>query len=123
MTAQRRAVVAGGGIGELAAAIGLRRAGWSVRVLERRVDPGEIGAGWSFAPNALRADDRQRRPRSQQVQRMARQDPRISLSTSGLAYALLTGLTRLAGGGVAARKAARPWDRTPPTVGVAASRH
>ncbi|WP_063825005.1 FAD-dependent monooxygenase [Nocardia pseudovaccinii] len=54
---RRTAVVAGGGIGGLAAAIGLRRAGWSVTVLERRADPGEIGAGWSFAPNAIRAAD------------------------------------------------------------------
>ncbi|WP_433631456.1 hypothetical protein [Nocardia sp. CA-120079] len=46
---------------------------------------------------------------------MARQDPRISLSTSPLVYGLLTRLTRLAGG-VAARKAARLWNWTPPTA-------
>lgn len=49
--------MAGGGIGGLAAAIGLRRAGWSVTVLERRPGLREIGAGWSFAPNAVRAAD------------------------------------------------------------------
>ncbi|GAA4215093.1 FAD-dependent monooxygenase [Actinocatenispora rupis] len=53
----RTAVVVGGGIGGLAAAIGLRRAGWSVTVLERAAVPREVGAGWSFAPNALRAAD------------------------------------------------------------------
>ena len=51
------AVVAGGGIGGLAAAIGLCRVGWSVTVLERAADLGERGAGWSFAPNAVRAID------------------------------------------------------------------
>lgn len=55
MTAGRTAIVVGGGVGGLAAAIGLRRVGWSVTVLERRPDATEIGAGWSFAPNALRA--------------------------------------------------------------------
>jgi 2-polyprenyl-6-methoxyphenol hydroxylase-like FAD-dependent oxidoreductase len=49
--------VAGGGIGGLAAAIGLRRAGWAVTVLERAAEPGEVGAGWSFARNAVRAAD------------------------------------------------------------------
>ncbi|GAB3987151.1 FAD-dependent monooxygenase [Actinoallomurus acanthiterrae] len=47
--------MAGGGIGGLAAAIGLRRAGWSVTVLERAAELRELGAGWSFAPNGVRA--------------------------------------------------------------------
>jgi len=55
--AERSAVVAGGGIGGLATAIGLRRCGWSVTVLERADQLREVGAGWSFAPNALRAVD------------------------------------------------------------------
>ncbi|WP_040700173.1 FAD-dependent monooxygenase [Nocardia vinacea] len=74
-------------------------------------------------PTALAQYDRQRRPRSQQVQRMARQDPRVSLSTSPLAYGLLTQLTRVTGGGIAARKSARLWNWTPPTVGATAARH
>jgi 2-polyprenyl-6-methoxyphenol hydroxylase-like FAD-dependent oxidoreductase len=60
-------------------------------------------------PSALTAYDRARRPRSQRVRRMARQDPKISLSTSALTYGLMTRLTRLAGNGLAARKAARLW--------------
>jgi 2-polyprenyl-6-methoxyphenol hydroxylase-like FAD-dependent oxidoreductase len=67
-------------------------------------------------PGALARYDRARRPRSQQVRRMARQDARISLSTSPVTYRLMTGLTRLAGGRVAARKTARLWDWTPPTL-------
>ncbi|MGA6166977.1 FAD-dependent monooxygenase [Amycolatopsis magusensis] len=48
------AVVAGGGIGGLAAAIGLRKAGWRVRVLERAPGFTAAGAGISLWPNALR---------------------------------------------------------------------
>jgi 2-polyprenyl-6-methoxyphenol hydroxylase-like FAD-dependent oxidoreductase len=66
-------------------------------------------------PTALARYDQARRPRSQMVARMARQDPKISLSTSPLTYGLMTHLTRLAGGSVATRKAARLWDWTPPT--------
>ena len=51
------AIVIGGGIGGLAAAIGLRRTGWEVTVLERAASFGEIGAGMSQSPNALRALD------------------------------------------------------------------
>jgi 2-polyprenyl-6-methoxyphenol hydroxylase-like FAD-dependent oxidoreductase len=70
--------------------------------------------GTTDVPTALARYDQARRPRSQVVRRMARQDPKISLSTSALTYGLMTRLTRLAGGGVAARKAARLWDWTPP---------
>ncbi|MEV6931025.1 FAD-dependent monooxygenase [Dactylosporangium sp. NPDC051485] len=54
---RRQAVVVGGGIGGLAAAIGLRLAGWSVTVLEREKVLGEVGSGLSLAPNALEALD------------------------------------------------------------------
>ncbi|MEU8548042.1 FAD-dependent monooxygenase [Streptomyces roseoverticillatus] len=51
------AVVVGGGIGGLAAAIGLRRIGWEVTVVERTSMPGDAGAGISLAANGLRALD------------------------------------------------------------------
>ncbi|MGH4030519.1 FAD-dependent oxidoreductase [Actinomycetota bacterium Odt1-20B] len=53
----RSAIVVGGGIGGLATAVALRRAGWRVQVLERRPDFRELGAGLSLWPNALRALD------------------------------------------------------------------
>jgi 2-polyprenyl-6-methoxyphenol hydroxylase-like FAD-dependent oxidoreductase len=49
------AVIVGGGIGGLAAAAGLHRRGWSVRVLERAPAFSEVGAGISLWPNAFRA--------------------------------------------------------------------
>lgn len=52
-----RAVVVGGGIGGLAAAIGLTRAGHQVEVLEQAEEFTEVGAGLSVWPNALRALD------------------------------------------------------------------
>ncbi|MEU2356429.1 FAD-dependent monooxygenase [Streptomyces misionensis] len=51
------AVVVGGGIGGLAAAIGLRRIGWRVRVVERAVVLDDAGAGISLHANGLRALD------------------------------------------------------------------
>jgi 2-polyprenyl-6-methoxyphenol hydroxylase-like FAD-dependent oxidoreductase len=48
------AIVIGGGIGGLATAVALHRIGWHATVLERTPVPGEIGAGMSQAPNALR---------------------------------------------------------------------
>lgn len=53
---ERKAVVAGGGIGGLATAAALHRRGWDVQVLER-ADFTEVGAGLSLWPNALRALD------------------------------------------------------------------
>jgi 2-polyprenyl-6-methoxyphenol hydroxylase-like FAD-dependent oxidoreductase len=54
----RRALVVGGGIGGLAAALGLLRGGWDVQVLERRT-AGDVaaqpGSGISIWPNAIRA--------------------------------------------------------------------
>ncbi|WP_433432100.1 FAD-dependent oxidoreductase [Nonomuraea sp. CA-141351] len=51
----RRAIVVGGGIGGLATALALQRIGWQATVLERAPELGEIGAGMSQAPNAMRA--------------------------------------------------------------------
>lgn len=51
----RRIVVAGGGIGGLAAAVALHRRGRQVVVLERAEEFTEIGAGLSLWPNAMRA--------------------------------------------------------------------
>ncbi|WP_425044969.1 3-hydroxybenzoate 6-monooxygenase [Primorskyibacter sp. S87] len=53
-----RVLIAGGGIGGLAAAIGLARQGWSVLVLEKLEKFGEIGAGIQLGPNAFHAFDR-----------------------------------------------------------------
>jgi salicylate hydroxylase len=47
-------LIAGGGIGGLAAAIALARAGQSVHVLERRAQTGEEGAGIQLGPNGVR---------------------------------------------------------------------
>ncbi|MFE2351045.1 FAD-dependent monooxygenase [Kitasatospora cineracea] len=52
-----RAVVVGGGIGGLAAALGLCRVGWEVTVLERAPVLADAGAGISLAANGLRALD------------------------------------------------------------------
>ncbi len=52
---QATAVVVGGGIGGLAAAVALRRAGWEATVLERAPQFGEVGAGLTLMSNALRA--------------------------------------------------------------------
>ncbi|MFD0900399.1 FAD-dependent monooxygenase [Actinomadura sediminis] len=52
-----RALIVGGGIGGLAAAIALHRYGWRVQVLERAAEFTEVGAGLSIQPNALRALD------------------------------------------------------------------
>ncbi|MEV6608664.1 FAD-dependent monooxygenase [Kutzneria sp. NPDC051319] len=52
-----RALVVGGGIGGLAAAVALHRRGWSVQVWEREPQFGELGAGLSLWPNAMRALD------------------------------------------------------------------
>ncbi len=51
---RRHAVVVGGGIGGLSAAIGLRMIGWQVTVLERSAAFTEVGAGITLWPNALR---------------------------------------------------------------------
>ena len=53
-----RAVVVGGGIGGMAAAVALDRAGIDVQVYEQARELTEVGAGVSLAPNGLRMLDR-----------------------------------------------------------------
>ncbi|WP_321338038.1 FAD-dependent monooxygenase [Breoghania sp.] len=55
--ARRRIIVAGAGIGGLTAALALERAGFSVQVLERSQQSGEVGAGIQISPNAWRVLD------------------------------------------------------------------
>jgi salicylate hydroxylase len=50
-------LVAGGGIGGLAAALALARQGFAVKVLEQASEIGEIGAGIQLGPNAFSAFD------------------------------------------------------------------
>ncbi|WP_424136576.1 3-hydroxybenzoate 6-monooxygenase [Roseomonas chloroacetimidivorans] len=57
MRQERPILVAGGGIGGLAAALGLARAGFEVVVLERAPVLAEIGAGIQLGPNAFEAFD------------------------------------------------------------------
>jgi len=51
-------LVAGGGIGGLATALGLAGKGFGVRVLEKAAPLGEVGAGIQLGPNAFHAFDR-----------------------------------------------------------------
>ena len=53
-----RAVVVGGGLGGMAAAVALTRAGLDVEVYEQARQLTEVGAGVSLAPNGLRMLDR-----------------------------------------------------------------
>ena len=48
-------LVAGGGIGGLAAALALTRRGFRVKVMEQAPEIGEIGAGIQLGPNAFHA--------------------------------------------------------------------
>ncbi|HUV22310.1 MAG TPA: 3-hydroxybenzoate 6-monooxygenase [Gammaproteobacteria bacterium] len=50
-------IIAGGGIGGLAAALGLARKGFTSIVLERAAELGEIGAGIQIGPNAFHCFD------------------------------------------------------------------
>src|SRR5688572_6699780 len=53
----RTAIVVGGGIGGLGAAIGLRRQGWDVTVLERQEAVTPAGAGLVLQANGMRCLD------------------------------------------------------------------
>src|SRR5436305_9092147 len=53
----RPILIAGGGIGGLAAALGLAHKGFRVTVLEKAAALGEIGAGIQLGPNAFHAFD------------------------------------------------------------------
>ncbi|MFD4630556.1 FAD-dependent monooxygenase [Streptomyces sp. NPDC058284] len=57
MKQQPHAVVIGGGIGGLTAALGLYGSGWRVTVLERAASLKPVGAGIGLAPNGQRALD------------------------------------------------------------------
>jgi len=54
---RRPVLVAGGGIGGLAAALALVREGYSVKVIEQSAQISEIGAGIQLSPNAFAACD------------------------------------------------------------------
>src|SRR5215831_52045 len=55
MAAQPTAIVAGGGIAGLAAAVSLSQAGWHATVLERALEFGEVGAGLAITGNGMAA--------------------------------------------------------------------
>jgi 3-hydroxybenzoate 6-monooxygenase len=57
LSSTRPILVAGGGIGGLAAALALARQGFPVKVLEQAASIGEIGAGIQLGPNAFSAFD------------------------------------------------------------------
>ncbi|CAN7167778.1 FAD-dependent monooxygenase [Polaromonas sp. LjRoot131] len=50
----RQALIAGGGIGGLAAALAVSRAGWDVRLFERASAFSEVGAGIQLGPNVVK---------------------------------------------------------------------
>ena len=72
-------LIAGGGIGGLAAALALARQGFEVKVLEQAAQIGEIGAGIQLGPNAFAAFDalgigEQARARAVYTERMVMMD-------------------------------------------------
>ncbi len=50
----KQVLIAGGGIGGLAAGIGAARAGWDVRLFEQAAQLSEVGAGIQLGPNVVR---------------------------------------------------------------------
>jgi len=88
-------LVAGGGIGGLAAALALTRQGLHVKVLERSAQLGEIGAGIQLGPNAFAAFDalgvgRLARSRAVYIEHMVMHDAldeyRVGLIPTGEAF-------------------------------------
>ena len=57
MTERAPILIIGGGIGGMAAALALARAGFAAHIVEQAPEFGEIGAGIQLAPNALRVLD------------------------------------------------------------------
>lgn len=57
MGQKRKIIVAGGGIGGMTAAIAMAQAGMAVTLLEAAPQFGEIGAGVTLSPNAMKALD------------------------------------------------------------------
>lgn len=57
MSKSHRIIIAGGGIGGMAAALSLLRRGYDVRVYEQARELGEVGAGVQISPNGARALD------------------------------------------------------------------
>src|SRR5262245_30900355 len=51
----RTALIAGAGIGGLAAGLALRRAGWQIRIFEQSPEPRAVGFAIGLAPNAMAA--------------------------------------------------------------------
>ena len=51
---KKQVLVAGGGIGGMAAALGAARTGWDVRLYERAQVFSEVGAGVQLSPNVVR---------------------------------------------------------------------
>ena len=50
----KQVLIAGGGIGGLAAALACSRAGWDVRLFERAAEFSEVGAGIQIGPNVVK---------------------------------------------------------------------
>lgn len=51
--AKRKALIIGGGVGGLTAALALRRSGWAVEVFEQAPLLREVGSGFMLSPNAM----------------------------------------------------------------------
>lgn len=83
----RQLLVAGGGIGGLAAAVAAHRAGWEARLYEQATGFSEVGAGIQLGPNAtriLREWDLLRGPLAEQVVAPARLRVRDGTDGAGL---------------------------------------